>query len=91
VIGKIENILKSTLMISVKNIADELQTDSSQLNDALYFLENTGKLRIAYGKACNSGCSSCGDSCETKTITKTITDTTILISLIQERNESKYE
>lgn len=90
-IKKIEKILKSTLMISVKNIADELQTDISQIKDALYLLENTGKLRIAYGKSCNSGCSSCNDSCEPKTITKTITDTTIIISLIQICTESMFE
>jgi hypothetical protein len=83
-IKKIEQILKSTLMISVKNIADELQTDTSQMKDALYLLENTGKLRIAYGRSCNSGCTVCGNSCEPKTIEKAITDTTIIISLIKE-------
>jgi hypothetical protein len=89
-IKKIENILKSTLMISVKNLADVLQTDSSQLLDALYLLENTGKLRIAYGKSCNTGCSSCADSCDSISTKKTITDTTIIISHIQNRDTLNF-
>lgn len=87
-IAKIEQILKTTLMISVKNLASELHNDIAQLKDTLYVLEKTGKIRIAYGKGCHSGCTSCNNTCEPKENNEIITDSTIIISLIQKCNVS---
>jgi DNA-binding transcriptional MocR family regulator len=90
-IEKIEYIMEHTLMMSVKNIADELHVDIAQVKDAVQLLENEGKIRIAYGKSCNAGCSSCDTTCDPKITEKKITDTTILISMIRKHNESIFE
>jgi heterodisulfide reductase subunit C len=89
-IKKIEQILESTLMISVKNIANELNTETSLLHESLYQLESMNKLRLANGSSCGSSCSACGSSCTTE-VKKTITDRTIIISLIHKSKISGDE
>jgi hypothetical protein len=87
---RIERVLESVLMISVKNLATELDTESSSLHASLYQLETMNKLRLANGSSCGSSCSSCGGSCNSET-EKTITDQTIVISMIQKSDESDDE
>jgi heterodisulfide reductase subunit C len=78
------------LMISVQNLATELNTDTSRLHSLLFQLEALKKIRLSNGSSCGSSCSGCNGSCSTND-TKTITNRTIIISMIQKCKASSDE